>query len=149
MSSRFFVHILLFGWLIKLVTSTTPHTIFLNGNTQEFDHETEMVEGSENCVWFITFDDSKLYIGVQAPEVVANDGKDLFTLYFDTDPKPSPKEGTGNVAGLDYAPSKVRLPFSGNVVIEYKFSSQSIYAYKWGKSLNFSFLIFHATLDLH
>jgi hypothetical protein len=55
-------------------------------------------------------------------------------LYFDTDPKlSSPKDGSGSTGGLDYPPSKVRLPFSANLVVEFNLATETSYAYKWGK----------------
>jgi hypothetical protein len=124
---------LAFLLLIEQCNATTPHTIEINGNLDEFDHATESSIGSENSMWYYTWDDESFFVGVHAQEIVEQNGKDFVTIYFDTDPHIDPTDGSGSLYGLDYPPAKVRVPFAANLVIEIRISTEAIHVYKWGR----------------
>jgi hypothetical protein len=115
-----FVFTLLFLTLANLPSWAQPfRTVTFTGNAfSDFTSTERSATLGGGLSYEITWDATKLYLGVSAPSSFAKDQPTI--LYIDTDPTDSPTAGTGSTLGQDYDGRKGTLPFTANVVFYMK-----------------------------
>jgi hypothetical protein len=115
-----FLFILLF--LSIAIHAQSFHTITIDG-TNDFVNSSERFETTSGTELYayVTWDDDYFYFGLSGNSVagLATDANRVFHLYFDTDPKSNPSEGTGTTDGETWRYDPV-LPFTANYHYAFK-----------------------------
>jgi hypothetical protein len=91
-----------------------PHTVTFLGNSSDFN-AAEQVLGGDNVEYYVTYDDTYIYIGAFRVSGNTWDNFDHFTIYFDTDPKSGVSTGgNGSTTGVDCDGNIPNLPFQAD-----------------------------------
>lgn len=98
--------------------ATAYNTINIDG-TNDFVSD-ESFSGTSGSQWFFTWDDSFLYIGLDATDVGSNNGNIFMTLYIDTDPTEPLNGGDGSTSGVTYNTQNPNLPFAADYHLRWK-----------------------------
>lgn len=75
--------------------AVTEETIAIDG-TNDFDAGAE-ASGTSGSTWYFAYDDTYVYVGLDAPDVAANSSTKFAFLYIDTDPSGTNGSSTGVV----------------------------------------------------
>ena len=97
---------------------TAYNTINIDG-TNDFALD-ESFSGTSGSQWYFTWDDSYLYIGLNATDVGSNNGNIFMTLYIDTDPNDPLSGGDGSTSGVTYNTQTPNLPFAADYHLRWK-----------------------------
>ena len=95
-------------------TGQSNHTVTFSGNASDFTTAERISASANNTDYYITFDDTYLYIGAFRTGGSTFSGSDNLAIYLDTDPNPTPTSGTGTTTGQLYNGVTGTLPFSAN-----------------------------------
>ncbi|MBK7230648.1 MAG: T9SS type A sorting domain-containing protein [Ignavibacteriales bacterium] len=98
--------------IISIAIATTYTTIIIDG-VNDFESD-EDVAGTSSATYFITWDATNLYLGLQAPDVSSNSSQRWVYFYLDSDPQLIATNGTGSTTGLKYNTQQPGLPFTAN-----------------------------------
>ena len=98
--------------IISIAIATTYTTIIIDG-VNDFESD-EDVAGTSSATYFITWDATNLYLGLQAPDVASNSSQRWVYFYIDSDPQLIATNGTGSTTGLMYNTQQPGLPFTAN-----------------------------------
>ena len=108
---------LIFTLLVALISSFTysqsNHTVTFSGNSYDFN-TAEKIYGGDNVDYYVTFDDTYMYFAAFRVNGDTFGNYDHYTVYLDTDPKPSLTSGNGSTSGLNWDSNTPTMPFNAD-----------------------------------
>ena len=108
---------LIFTLLVTLISSFTysqsNHTVTFSGNSYDFN-TAEKIYGGDNVDYYVTFDDTYMYFAAFRVNSDIFNNYDHYTVYLDTDPKPSLTAGNGSTSGLNWDSNTPTMPFNAD-----------------------------------
>lgn len=89
------------------------HTVSFTGNSSDFN-VAEKIYGGDNVDYYVTFDDTYMYFAAFRVNSDIFNNYDHYTVYLDTDPKPSLTAGNGSTSGLNWDSNTPTMPFNAD-----------------------------------
>ena len=124
-------------------------TVTFTGDAYNDFNANERKNSSGSLFYEMTWDASKLYLGVSALYSYAKDQPTIY--YLDTDPQTNPTTGTGSTTGFNNYDGRIgTLPFTANVVIFLKNGYCEMRKYSagaWGAPTNYTSNTYFGTND--
>lgn len=128
----FFIFLTLFClWLTPAgpASATSFHTITIDGSNDFTADET--MPGTSGSTWYMTWDATTFYFGVNATDVSSGSATRFVTLYLDTNPQQNPLSGNGSSTGVLYNTQQPGLPFNADFHFRWRTDDTYINMLDW------------------